>query len=95
MEQHDCQEFLRFYLGELQDELNPVNMPKPLGASSVLNLPSIKNSNGALNCKYQEHKALHNSIIDRLFSGMLMNTLQCQKCMKTSRTIDPFLDLSI
>jgi hypothetical protein len=84
-EQHDIQEFLRFVLSEIQDELNPSNSKKKI-TSTVQNDPEQA---------WILYQKLHLSIIDKLFSGQLLNQVTCKKCNNVSRTVDPFLDLSI
>ncbi|EGR30259.1 ubiquitin carboxyl-terminal hydrolase family protein, putative [Ichthyophthirius multifiliis] len=82
-EQHDAQEYLRYLLSEIQDELNsvqPINYPQ-----------KFNNSNQA----YEYYIKYNSSIIDQLFCGQLICTIQCQRCNNISSQYDPFLDLSL
>ncbi|KAL4510473.1 hypothetical protein ABPG72_004627 [Tetrahymena utriculariae] len=82
-EQHDAQEYLRFVLGEIQDELNfPLPNKRPT---------EFKDSQQASKFYFK----YHTSIVDRLFCGQLISKVQCQKCKYVSSTFDPFLDLSL
>ncbi|KAL4463849.1 hypothetical protein ABPG74_005786 [Tetrahymena malaccensis] len=82
-EQHDAQEYLRFVLGEIQDELNyPLPSKRPT---------EFKDSQQASKFYFK----YHTSIVDRLFCGQLISKVQCQKCKYVSSTFDPFLDLSL
>ncbi|EAR96319.2 ubiquitin carboxy-terminal hydrolase (macronuclear) [Tetrahymena thermophila SB210] len=82
-EQHDAQEFIRYILSEIQDELNPILPSK--------NPTQFKDSEEA----YQYYLRFQNSIIDYIFSGQLSSNVNCSKCGYISRTYDPFLDLSL
>ncbi|KAL4456270.1 hypothetical protein ABPG74_014231 [Tetrahymena malaccensis] len=82
-EQHDAQEFIRYILSEIQDELNPILPNK--------NPTQFKDSEEA----YQYYLRFQNSIIDYIFSGQLSSNVNCSKCGYISRTYDPFLDLSL
>ncbi|KAL4504367.1 hypothetical protein ABPG72_009813 [Tetrahymena utriculariae] len=82
-EQHDAQEFIRYILSEIQDELNPILPSK--------NPTQFKDSEEA----YQYYLRFQNSIIDYVFSGQLSSNVNCSKCGYISRTYDPFLDLSV
>ena len=59
---HDSQEFLRFFLSEIQDELTP-----KINQEFDMNLSYWKN-----------YKISHPSLIDELFAGYFVNLIQCQ-----------------
>ena len=81
---HDCQEFIRFFLSELQDELNS----KP---PKNYTLEDLKSSSLAK----EKYFSAHTSIIDQTFAGLLKSQVKCLNCKNVSVTYDPFLDLSL
>ena len=81
---HDCQEFIRFFLSEMQDEMNS----KP---PKNYTLEDIKTSKLAK----EKYFSCHDSIIDQTFAGLLKSQVTCHSCKNESITYDPFLDLSL
>lgn len=79
-QQHDCHEFMRYYLEMLQDELNPAGGKKA---------PALKTSEEA----YMGYIGSHTSIVDLLFAGQLTNMTRCSGCENVSLAHDPFLEL--
>ena len=66
-EQQDAHEFMRIFLSDLQDELNPKKFNKLYSEKNKKNFDFMK--------FYQEN---HPSIVDKLFAGMIENHVQCQ-----------------
>ncbi|KRX08355.1 hypothetical protein PPERSA_03349 [Pseudocohnilembus persalinus] len=82
-EQHDTQEFLRYFLSELEDELNllmPLKKPNDFPDSETAHKFFIK---------------FNNSIVDAIFAGQLTSQITCKQCQNLSYTFDPFLDISL
>lgn len=80
--QHDCQEFLRRYLGKIQDEIN---------GKTKYNFDKVKNYYQA----WSIYKEKNFSIIDQTFAGMFKSCVMCHKCKHVSETYDPFMDISL
>ena len=80
--QQDSQEFLRRFLGGIQDELNH---------SKKYVFPE----NISMNVAWNIYRSNNNSFIDSIFSGLIRSQIKCFKCKKISNTFDPFLDLSL
>ena len=75
--QHDCQEFIRFYISRLQDELNPrIKSEKQNPTKQEL-----------LDMYYSSHT----SIVDTIFYGCLTSQIKCLNCGKLTLTYDPIL----
>lgn len=69
--QHDCQEFMRRFLGKIQDEIN--GKPK-------YSFDKVKNVNQAWNIYIEKNM----SIIDQAFAGMFKSSVICKKCKYNS-----------
>lgn len=82
-EQHDAQEYLRYVLGEIQDELS-FELPEKRPSE----FPDSESA-------WKFYFEYHTSIIDRLFCGQLISSVKCKSCSHISNTYDPFLDLSL
>ena len=74
--QQDSQEFLRFLIDRMHDELNRVTTKPPY---KELNCPNL-----SINQQSEEwaryYKARDNSIMTDLFEGQLINRTQCLSC---------------
>ena len=80
--QQDSQEFLRRFLGGIQDELN--NSKKYVFPENI-----------SMNSAWNIYRSNNNSFIDSIFSGLIRSQIKCFKCKNISNTFDPFLDLSL
>ena len=80
--QHDCQEFLRRFLGRIQDELN---------YDKKYRFPDNINMEDAWNI----YRNVNPSFVDSVFTGLITSTVKCLKCKFCSYTYDPFLDISV
>eukprot|EP00742_Colponemidia_sp_Colp-10_P006379 GILJ01006836.1.p1 GENE.GILJ01006836.1~~GILJ01006836.1.p1 ORF type:complete len:675 (+),score=67.35 GILJ01006836.1:65-2089(+) len=84
--QQDCQEFFRYLMDGLHEEMNrgrPVR-PRPENAENL--------SEGEAWSQYQQSNA---SIVAELFGGQLRSRVHCFSCKRNSDRFDPFLDLSL
>ncbi|CAB3977798.1 Ubiquitin carboxyl-terminal hydrolase 2 [Paramuricea clavata] len=93
-EQQDSQEFLRFLLEGLNEDLNLVvnTARRSSRLSPDLNKLSEKELSDHM---WKQYKSRDNSLITDLFCGQIMSTLTCTKCNHRSVTYDPFWDLSL
>ncbi|KAK3699453.1 hypothetical protein QZH41_018604 [Actinostola sp. cb2023] len=90
--QQDAQEFLRFLLEGLHDDLNLVH-DKPKYKVCEFN-DSLSDSEKAEK-SWKHYLARDNSLITDVFVGQLKSTLKCTECGYKSATFDPFWDLSL
>lgn len=84
MYQHDCQEFLRYFISRLQEELNPrdikrENQSEKLSQSQILD----------------EYDLTHNSIVDSLFHGQQSSYIKCGSCENISIVHDPTMEITL
>jgi len=89
--QQDAQEFLRYLLEGLHDDINRVTV-KPR------NLPEIDDhlsDSIKANESWKQYLRCDNSKIVDLFVGQLKSTLQCTVCGHSSTTFEVFWDLSL
>lgn len=80
--QHDCQEFLRRFLGAMQDELNykkKYTFPDNITMDKAWNI----------------YRKVNPSFVDSVFTGLMRSCVKCMKCNYCSYTFDPFMDLSV
>eukprot|EP00039_Didymoeca_costata_P033149 m.40901 g.40901 ORF g.40901 m.40901 type:complete len:620 (+) comp9719_c0_seq2:89-1948(+) len=90
--QQDAQEFLRFLLDGLHEDLNRVTKRLPYSQLDIpVHLPVVAKSKMSLNW----YRARANSHVMDLFSGQLRSSLICNHCGNKSDSFDPFWDLSL
>ncbi|GIY32273.1 ubiquitin carboxyl-terminal hydrolase 2 [Caerostris extrusa] len=83
--QQDAQEFLRYLLQGIHDDINRVKCK-----------PSFKGDYGGDAFKtWRRYRDTDDSLIVDLFAGQLKSTLKCMTCNNDSITYDPFWDLSL
>ena len=87
--QHDAFEFLQFLFGGVKEE----NLRASPSADASLkgSIPKARNSKEAWDLYYKKNF----TIVDYLFGGIFETLVKCQKCFFSSKTFDPFLDLSL
>uniref|UniRef100_A0A069DVA3 Ubiquitin carboxyl-terminal hydrolase n=1 Tax=Panstrongylus megistus TaxID=65343 RepID=A0A069DVA3_9HEMI len=89
--QQDAQEFLRYLLEGLHDDINRIQIkPKNLPEIDDNLSDSMKSSES-----WKQYLRCDNSRIVDLFVGQLKSTLQCTTCGHSSTTFEVFWDLSL
>ncbi|XP_071402272.1 ubiquitin carboxyl-terminal hydrolase 2-like isoform X1 [Centroberyx affinis] len=89
--QQDAQEFLRFLLDGLHNEVNRVTVPRKVSAEDFEHL-SDDEKGKLMWSKYLEKE--DSKVVD-LFVGQLKSSLTCTECGFCSTVFDPFWDLSL
>ena len=90
--QQDSQEFLRFLLDGVHEDLNRVKGTKPY--MEIEDDPDASITDQA-NILWDYHVSRDDSLVMDLFRGQLMSTVTCSRCGKVSHAFDPFLDISL
>lgn len=89
--QQDAQEFLRFLLDGMHNELNRIEQKPKYKEIDCDKLPIDQQS-----AQWSQYFAARdNSIITDLFEGQLCSKIECLKCNHKSYTFDSFMDLSV
>jgi len=89
--QHDAQEFMRFLIDRMHDELNRIRRKPRYRELVCEKLPLDQQSQ-----TWAEHSAeIDNSVMTDLFGGQLVSMVTCLCCGHQSATFDNFMDLSI
>jgi len=92
--QQDAQEFLRYLLQGLAEDVNRVtSKPKPVivNDDEEDKLPDLEKAANS----WKRYLRYEDSRIGEIFVGQLKSTLKCTTCGWTSTTFDPFWDLSL
>uniref|UniRef100_A0A1B6D745 Ubiquitin carboxyl-terminal hydrolase n=1 Tax=Clastoptera arizonana TaxID=38151 RepID=A0A1B6D745_9HEMI len=90
--QHDAQEFLRYLLEGLHEDINRVTTKQKMV------LPDISDDltdNQKAQESWKRYLRIDNSKIVDIFVGQLKSTLQCTTCKHCSTTFEAFWDLSL
>nr|XP_023016275.1 ubiquitin carboxyl-terminal hydrolase 2-like [Leptinotarsa decemlineata] len=88
----DAQEFLRYLLEGLHEEVNIINeKPKPI----LTEIDEKLSDSGNAQESWLTYLRMHNSKIVDNFVGQLKSTMKCTHCGYSSVTFDPFWDLSL
>ncbi|XP_067129114.1 ubiquitin carboxyl-terminal hydrolase 2-like isoform X2 [Centruroides vittatus] len=90
--QQDAQEFLRYILQGLHDDVNRISV---MSRTSSSDLDDHLTENQKASESWRKYLKTDNSKIVDIFVGQLKSTLKCCHCGHTSVTFDPFWDLSI
>ncbi len=79
--QHDCQEFINFYLARLQAELNPSRSP-----------PAPRTTEEQA---FEQYSKSNCSIVDKMLTVFTINRIVCQACGKMRERYEPHLHLAL
>ena len=94
-QQQDAQEFMRFLMDGLSEDLNNKS-PRP---SKPHDLTEEQLGRLAVESQsdywWRRHLALNDSIVTETFCGQFMSKLVCCTCKDVSYTFEPFFDLSV
>jgi ubiquitin carboxyl-terminal hydrolase 8 len=89
--QQDSHEFLVMLLGKLHEDLNTANDKNIIDSTISEDMPLSV----AANKFWKNHISRNESIITKLFEGLLVHTLTCLTCHKTSNSFEVISCLSL
>ena len=91
-DQHDSQEFLRFLLDALDEDLNAVTTPPPYSEEK----DDFSEPESAKAARlWAKYRARTSGVVVDVFAGQLRSAVTCHACGKASTSYDPFWDLSL
>lgn len=90
--QHDAQEFLRFLLDALHEDVNQVHRMPPY---EELDEQPTDSDQTVADMWWRNYTERNAGVIVDLFAGQLRSCVTCSKCGNTSRAFDVFWDLSL
>ncbi|KAJ1416926.1 hypothetical protein B484DRAFT_305941, partial [Ochromonadaceae sp. CCMP2298] len=97
LQQQDSQEFLRFLLDGIAEDLEAPSQvgedPELTAAPPVARRWLLARREAEL--QWTRYMKLNDSVITDMFAGQLQSTVECLTCGHRSSTYDPFLDLSV
>ncbi|KAJ3327076.1 Ubiquitin carboxyl-terminal hydrolase 21 [Blyttiomyces sp. JEL0837] len=91
--QQDCQEFLRFMLDGLHEDLNRVQV-RPKFTYPDEESDKLSDVDKA-KLSWNRYHAISSSLVFDIFGGQLQSTVTCLTCGSLSTTFDAFWDLSL
>ena len=91
-DQHDSQEFLRFLLDALDEDLNAVTTP-PAYFEEKDDFSEPESAKAAR--LWAKYRARTSGVVVDVFAGQLRSAVTCHACGKASTSYDPFWDLSL
>lgn len=91
--QQDAQEFLRYLLQGLHEDVNTVAGGNP--SNSATNIKNEQNEQEKAREAWKRYLTIDDSKIVDIFVGQLKSELKCTCCGHVSTTYDPFWDLSL
>ena len=93
--QQDCQEFMRFLLDGLGEDLNRLrNVAKPEEAAPKKEGVSPTEAEQS-DDMWQHYMKRNDSLVTEIFCGQLRSSVECTTCGHVSLCFDPFLDISL
>lgn len=91
-DQHDAQEFLRFFLDALHEDLNTVRV-RP--AYVEIKEKPGDSDDAVSELWWRNYCERNDSAVKDIFAGQLKSVVKCKRCGTESRAFDPFWDMSL
>lgn len=96
--QHDCHEFITYFLDSLHQALNRVDNKNNVIAEDISHHivnPKLNFSKTLSSIYLSSHKKFNDSVIVDLFYGQLKSTISCCQCNEDRIVFDPFSSLGL